>query len=229
VAGEWWIVDGGTDYRMTMELGDERREYSREQLDESKLPDDPFALFASWVNDARDSGTIDPTAMTLSTVDQDGNPSSRIVLLKKIESGSMLFFTSYGSRKANEIATGSKVAIHFYWPEMERQVRFAGTARMIPETESDRYFQERPYESKIAARVSPQSREVPDRSYLEEAFWAQLKKYKKTDHIPRPSDWGGYAITPVRIEFWQGGKHRLHDRIEYALNGNRWSRVRLAP
>jgi len=211
------------------DFGEIRREYSREQLDESKLPEDPFVLFTLWVDDARSSGIVDPTAMTLSTVDGNGNPSSRIVLLKKIESPLLLFFTSYGSRKANEIVARSKVAAHFYWPERERQVRFEGTARKITDTESDLYFQERPFASKIAALVSPQSREIPDRSYLEKAYREQHKKYKVTDHIPRPSDWGGYAINPVRIEFWQGGKHRLHDRIEYALNGNRWSRVRLAP
>lgn len=211
------------------DFGEIRREYYREQLDESKLPEDPFVLFKIWLDDARGSGIVDPTAMTLSTVDGDGNPSSRIVLLKKIESQLLLFFTSYGSRKANEIAAGSKVAAHFYWPEMERQIRFEGRAGKISESESDLYFQERPFASKIAALVSPQSREIPDRSFLEEAYREQHKKYDTSDHIPRPSDWGGYAINPIRIEFWQGGKHRLHDRIEYALNGDQWSRIRLAP
>ncbi len=214
---------------MAIELGDVRREYSREQLDESKLPEDPIALFTLWVDDARSSGIIDPTAMTLATVDKEGFPSSRIVLLKKVESGTLLFFTAYGSRKANDIAAGSKVAAHFYWPEMERQLRFEGTASKITDTESDLYFEERPYESKIAARVSPQSQEIPDRFFLEKAFREQQKKYKENDQIPRPSDWGGYAINPVRIEFWQGGKHRLHDRIEYTLDGDKWSRIRLAP
>ncbi len=211
------------------DFGDVRREYSRELLDELKLPDDPFGLFALWMDDARSSGTIDPTAMTLSTVDGDGFPSSRIVLLKKIESGALLFFTNYESRKAHEIAAGSRVAAHFYWPETERQVRFEGTASKISENESDRYFQERPFASKIAALVSPQSRKIPGRSFLEKAFREQLKEYQENDHIPRPSDWGGYAINPVRIEFWQGGKHRLHDRIEYTVNGDKWSRIRLAP
>jgi pyridoxamine 5'-phosphate oxidase len=211
------------------DFGEIRREYSREQMDESKLPEDPFALFTLWLEDARSSGNMDPTAMTLSTVDGDGNPSSRIVLLKKIESRLLLFFTNYGSRKANDIEAGSRVAAHFFWPEMERQVRLEGRASKITEAASDLYFQERPYESKIAARVSMQSREIPDRSYLEEAYREQLKKYADGDHIPRPSDWGGYAINPVRIEFWQGGKHRLHDRIVYTLNGDQWRRVRLAP
>jgi pyridoxamine 5'-phosphate oxidase len=112
---------------------------------------------------------------------------------------------------------------------MERQVRFEGRAAKITEAASDLYFQERPFESKIAARISPQSREIPDRSYLEEAYQEQQKKYKAGDHIPRPSGWGGYAINPVRIEFWQGGKHRLHDRIEYTLSGDQWSMIRLAP
>lgn len=198
-------------------------------MDESKLPDDPFLLFGLWMDEARKSGIIDPTAMTLSSVDRKGFPSSRIVLLKNVESSRLLFFTNYESRKAIDIAEGSKVATHFYWPELERQVKISGTARKIPEKESDRYFRERPYESKIAAHISPQSREIPDRSYLDEAFRAQLKKYKDSDHIPRPPDWGGYAISPLRIEFWQGGNHRLHDRIEYTLKGDLWSRIRLAP
>ena len=211
------------------DFGDVRREYRREQLNESMLPEEPFELFALWIEDARNSGNADPTAMALSTVDEKGMPSSRMVLLKRVESGRLLFFTNYDSRKANEIAAGPNVAAHFYWPELERQVRFSGTAAKISETDSDRYFQERPYESKIAASVSPQSREIPGRAYLEEAFSSELKKYKKADHIPRPPYWGGYAISPFRIEFWQGGNHRLHDRIEYALTGERWSRIRLAP
>lgn len=211
------------------DFGEIRREYIREQIDESKLPEDPFALFKRWLDDASSSGILDPTAMTLSTVNGDGNPSSRIVLLKKIESRQLLFFTNYGSRKATEIGSGSTVAAHFFWPEMERQVRFEGRADKISETESDLYFQERPFASQIAARVSPQSREIPDRSYLEEAYQVEYKQYKSSDHIPRPTNWGGFAINPVRIEFWQGGKHRLHDRIVYTLDGDRWSRIRLAP
>lgn len=212
-----------------LNFGEIRREYSREQLDESKLPVDPLALFALWLVDARDSGIADPTAMTLSTVDRRGIPSSRIVLLKKIESGKLLFFTNYTSRKAKEIAAGPHVAAHFFWPELERQVRFTGSASKIPETASDRYFQERPFESRISARISPQSQVIPDRTYLEEAFSLEFKKYKETDFIPRPANWGGYAIRPKRIEFWQGGNHRLHDRIEYTRKENQWSRVRLAP
>ena len=212
-----------------MDLGDERREYSREEMDVSILPDDPLVLFALWMDAARSSGIIDPTAMTVSTVDGNGFPSSRIVLLKKVQSGQLLFFTSYGSRKALDIAAGSKVAAHFYWPELERQVKFSGTANKIPEAESDLYFQDRPYESKIAAHVSPQSREIPDRSFLEKASRELSKRYKENDHIPRPPDWGGYAINPLRIEFWQGGSHRLHDRIEYILNKGKWGRIRLAP
>ena len=211
------------------DFGEIRREYSREQLDESNMPDNPFLLFSTWMEEARNSGILDPTAMTLSTVDKEGFPSSRIVLLKKLESERLHFFTSYESRKAREIAANSKAAAHFWWPELERQVRFSGTVSKIPESESDRYFRERPLESQLAAHVSPQSREIPDRSFLEKSFREGLNEYKEKEHIPRPPDWGGYAVHPLRIEFWQGGNHRLHDRIEYALKGKKWSRVRLAP
>jgi len=212
-----------------MDFGELRREYSREQLDESKLPEDPMELFAQWLEQARASGLTDPTAMTLSTVGPDGLPSSRIVLLKRIEAGKLFFFTNYGSRKAKEISSGSGVAAHFYWPELERQVKISGCTSIINEKESDHYFQTRPHESKISTWVSSQSEVIPDRKYLELAYEKLLNKYKDSDQIPRPSSWGGYAISPLRIEFWQGGIHRLHDRIEYTLKDKVWSRVRLAP
>lgn len=209
--------------------GSVRREYLKEKMDESKLPENPMELFVRWLEEARGSGLTDPTAMTLSTVGPDGMPSSRIVLLKKIEAGKLLFFTSLKSRKAKEIKTNAGVALHFYWPGLERQVKIAGSASLVEKTESDRYFHSRPYESKISAWVSPQSEVIPSREYLDQAHRKLLQKYKKEDVIPRPEDWGGYAISPMRMEFWQGGLHRLHDRFEYLLKEKQWSRVRLAP
>lgn len=209
--------------------GAERREYRKEKLDESTLPDDPMLLFVQWLEEARTRGNIDPTAMTLSTVGPKGMPSTRIVLLKKIEAGNLLFFTSLKSRKAREINLASNVAAHFYWPELERQVKIAGSTRVLNESEADSYFQTRPFESKISTWVSPQSEVIQNREYLDRAYLEIVQKYKKGDAVPRPPDWGGYAITPLRMEFWQGGKHRLHDRIEYLLLEGKWSRVRLAP
>ena len=206
-----------------------RREYDLDRLDESTLPADPLELFAAWMGDASRSGNPDPTAMTLSTVDESGSPSSRIVLLKKIDQAKLIFFTNYRSRKAREISHDSRVAAHLYWPLLERQVKISGTAESLENADSDLYFSSRPFESKISAWASPQSDVVPDREYLEEQYRLQLKKFEGSDKVPRPAYWGGYAITPLRMEFWQGGKYRLHDRIEYTLKDEQWSLVRLAP
>lgn len=179
-----------------------RREYSLDQLDESILPSDPMVLFGAWMERARQSENPDPTAMTLSTVESNGQPSSRIVLLKKIEADRLVFYTNYHSRKAKEIRSRSRVAAHFYWPELESQV---------------------------TAWASPQSKVVPDRKYLENEYRKYQEKFKGSKVVPRPAFWGGFAIIPSRMEFWQGGLHRLHDRIEYTLKKKHWSRVRLAP
>jgi len=206
-----------------------RREYEKERLDETHLPESPLELFESWLEQARSSGHTDPTAMTLSTVEHSGQPSSRIVLLKKIQGGKLIFYTNYHSRKSREIKANSKVAAHFYWSGLERQVKIAGTASPLDDTDSDLYFQSRPFESNITAWASPQSEAVPNRQYLENEFKKYLKKYKAVKQVPRPAYWGGYAINPTRMEFWQGGRHRLHDRFEYTKKEERWSWIRLAP
>ena len=211
------------------EFGEVRREYDLNRMDEDNLPDDPLLLFVAWMQKARTSGIPDPTAMTLSTVDPNGTPSSRIVLLKKIHQSKLIFFTNYESKKAREIKNNAKVAAHLYWPQLERQVKISGTAEALEDADSDFYFSSRPFESKISAWASPQSEVVPDREYLEDQYRLQLKKFKGSQKVPRPAYWGGYAITPLRMEFWQGGKYRLHDRMEYTLKDDHWSRVRLAP
>jgi len=211
------------------ELERVRREYDLEQLDESLLPGDPLLLFKEWMEVAAKSGNIDPTAMTLSTVDESGAPSSRIVLLKKIDHNKLIFFTNYNSRKAREIQNRSGVAVHFYWPELERQVKISGIAEEVKDQDSDLYFSSRPFESQVSAWASPQSALVPDREYLENEYKLYLEKFKGSGDIPRPAHWGGFSINPKRIEFWQGGRYRLHDRIEYSLNNEEWSRIRLAP
>lgn len=214
---------------MNRNLENERREYTWDKLDESKLPRDPLELFSAWLEQALDSENPDPTAMTLSTVERYGQPSSRIVLLKKVENGKLVFYTNYHSRKSREIRTKSRVAAHFYWPEMERQVNITGIARAIDDVDSDHYFKSRPYESNITAWASPQSEVIPNREYLEKEFEKYRKRYPEADEVPRPAYWGGYAIIPSRIEFWQGGPNRLHDRIEYTKKEERWNSVRLAP
>jgi pyridoxamine 5'-phosphate oxidase len=151
------------------------------------------------------------------------------VLLKKVEDGKLIFFTNYHSRKSREIRANARVAAHFFWPELERQVKFAGLARPIDDADSDHYFKSRPFESNITAWASPQSEVIPNRQYLEKEYEKYRKKYESSDEIPRPAYWGGYAILPSRIEFWQGGRNRLHNRFEYNKKEERWSWVRLAP
>lgn len=214
---------------MNRDLGEERREYDRNKLERSGLPEDPMELFSDWLTQALQSGIADPTAMTLSTVDPEGQPSSRIVLLKMVEKDRLVFYTSCLSKKSTDLKANNRLAAHFYWPELERQVRITGTARPLESEDSDHYFSSRPYESKIAAWASPQSKEIPNREYLEKEFEKYSKIYRDPDEIPRPENWGGYAILPSSIEFWQGGSRRLHDRIEYTLKENAWRSIRLAP
>jgi len=211
------------------EFGEVRREYDLERLEELKLPDDPLLLFVAWMEKASISGIPDPTAMTLSTVDDLGSPSSRIVLLKKIDQNRLVFFTNYKSRKAKEIRNNSKVAAHFYWPELERQVKISGVAQALEDADSDLYFSSRPFESKVAAWASPQSEVVRDRDYLEHEYRLYLEKFEGSKEVPRPAYWGGFAIEPKQIEFWQGGKFRLHDRIVFSIKDEKWTHVRLAP
>lgn len=215
--------------RSDKELEGIRREYDREHMDESLLPDDPLLLLKKWMEEATTSRNPDPTAMTLSTVDESGFPSSRIVLLKKIDLNKLFFYTNYKSRKAREIQNNSGIAAHFYWPELERQVKIAGFAERVKDSDSDLYFSSRPSESQISAWASPQSEEVRDRDYLEGEHKKYLEQFKESQEIPRPAHWGGFAIEPKRMEFWQGGSYRLHDRLEYTLLKGKWSRVRLAP
>lgn len=211
------------------ELGNIRRDYTRDTLDEAQLPVDPMELFARWLEQAQTSGDHEPTAMTLATVERNGQPSSRIVLLKKIDDGKLIFFTNYHSKKAREMRVHARVSAHFFWSELERQVKIAGIARPVDDEDSDLYFQSRPIESNISVWASPQSEIIPHRQYLEKEYEKYRKKYEKSGKVPRPAYWGGYAIQPSRIEFWQGGRFRLHDRIEYTKKEERWSRVRLAP
>jgi pyridoxamine 5'-phosphate oxidase len=206
-----------------------RREFSLDQLTESSLPADPMVLFRAWMEEAIRSVRPDPTAMTLSTVNDSGSPSSRIVLLKIIEDNRLIFFTNYRSRKAREILKRPEVAAHLFWPQLERQVKIEGLARVVKDEISDRYFSSRPFESKVSAWASPQSEVVPDRDSLEQEYMKYLETFQSSKEVPRPEFWGGFAIEPRRMEFWQGGRYRLHDRIEYALKGDLWSRVRLAP
>ncbi len=207
-----------------------RKEYQCNVLNEDMLPDDPVELFTRWLDEAADAGTPEPTAMNLATADLKGRISSRMVLLKGVEQEGFLFFSHYSSRKASELEENPNAALTFYWPETERQVRIEGTVKKIRASESDKYFASRPEDSRIGAHVSFQSNVLENRETLDERFNEMKEKFRDGSGIPRPDHWGGYRVMPCRIEFWQGRKNRLHDRIEYVSNGkNRWKTRRLYP
>lgn len=205
-----------------------RIEYKKRSLSETEVADDPFRQFTTWLNEAIAAGANEPNAMTLATADAGGWPSARIVLLKGLDERGFAFYTNYLSRKGRELDANPRAALLFFWPELERQVRVEGNVARTSEAESDAYFNSRPPDARIGSAASPQSEPIGSREVLlarEQALRAQYPD----GQAPRPSHWGGYRVNPVRFEFWQGGAHRLHDRIEYLLNPSGWMRRRLAP
>jgi len=210
-----------------MNLSEIRKNYSRETLSEKSLRN-PFPLFEKWMGEAIEGKVSEPTAMMLSTVSEDHKPSSRIVLLKHFTKEGFHFFTNYNSRKGKEIKANSQVALLFFWPELEREVRIEGLAVFSPTLLSDQYFSERPFESQISAIVSRQSESVTNREELEQ-LWKNKEAASKGAKLERPSEWGGYFVQPERIEFWQGRPNRLHDRILFVRNEEDWVVSRLAP
>lgn len=207
-----------------------RREYAQASLDERDVAENPFEQFQKWFEEALNSNVLEPNAMTLATSDAAGNPSARIVLLKGLTDDGFVFFTNYRSRKGEELAQNSRACLLFFWKELERQVRIEGAASKISEAVSTEYFQSRPKASQIGASVSPQSQIIESRELLEQKYQEIAEKYKDSDVLPRPAHWGGYAVKPEKIEFWQGRPSRLHDRILYSLTDSKiWKIERLAP
>jgi pyridoxamine 5'-phosphate oxidase len=206
-----------------------RKEYSHAMLDISNILIDPIKQFEKWFNEALQAGITEPNAMHLATVNSKGKPSSRIVLLKGIENGKLIFYTNYQSRKGKELEDNPACALSFFWPEVERQVRIEGTAERVDQKTSDEYFQSRPRGSQIGAWSSPQSTVIKDRTILEERSQQIEKKFETHKVLPRPNQWGGYQIEPLLIEFWQGRANRLHDRIEFVKADGVWKVHRLAP
>lgn len=206
-----------------------RREYLHGGLTRDNLKDDPIDQFQHWLQQAVDGQVLDPTAMSIATVSADGQPSQRIVLLKNCDERGFVFYTNHGSRKAQEIAGNNKVSLHFAWLELDRQVKICGTAEKVSSAESLKYFLSRPKESQLAAWASEQSHPISSRGLLEQQFARMKEKFHKGD-IPLPSFWGGYRVKPHRIEFWQGGAMRLHDRFLFTLQPDGgWEIERLAP
>lgn len=211
-----------------MELDSLRREYKFDELSRKSISKSPFKQFETWLNEAVKSKTFEPNAMSVATVGPDGFPQSRMVLLKYFDENGFIFFTSYKSEKGKAIAANPKVALSFFWPELERQVRITGFAEKTSEEQSETYFKLRPVTSQIAAIVSKQSVEIPDRQYLENQFY-DLQDKLLGKPPKRPKSWGGFIVKPTKIEFWQGRESRLHDRILYERTGDEWIIKRLSP
>ncbi len=208
-----------------------RQDYRAAALDISDVSDNPFAQFENWLTAAIASNCPEPNAFTLATVTKTGKPSARIVLLKGFDERGFVFFTNYESQKGQEILENPNVAMCFLWHELERQVRIEGVAERVEPEVSETYFHSRPRKSQLGALASPQSQVVPNRAFLEQKMDDLLGKYNENDEmIPYPPHWGGFRIRPTRIEFWQGRRSRLHDRIVFdAQRDGSWKIERLAP
>lgn len=209
-----------------MNLQDIRNEYKKGKLNKSSVFANPIDQFNNWLKDALSHCSTEPTAMTLSTADKDGQPDARIVLLKDVNYDGFTFFTNYNSHKGKELESNPKAALSFFWPELERQVRILGSVTKVSEEASEAYFNSRPEGSQMGAIISDQSSAVENREVLVEKF--NLLK-KQPENIKRPKHWGGYILSAFKIEFWQGGEFRIHDRIQYELIDGNWVIVRLAP
>ncbi len=211
-----------------MDLRNIRKDYLHNAIHGEEFPVEPVNWFREWLNDAMESGEPEATAMVLSTVSAEWRPSSRVVLLKSFDDHGFVFFTNYLSRKGIQLSVNHFAAITFFWPLTERQVRIEGIVSKTDENESDTYFYSRPIESQINAVISPQSAPVVSREQLEQER-EKLMFSDDIEQLTRPAHWGGYRLKPDRMEFWQGRPGRLHDRIQYLLDGNVWSVSRLAP
>ncbi|HYE96716.1 MAG TPA: pyridoxamine 5'-phosphate oxidase [Rubricoccaceae bacterium] len=210
-------------------IADLRQHYAHATLDEATALADPLAQFGVWFAEAQAAGTHEPNAMALATVSAEGRPSVRTVLLKGIDARGLSFFTNLESRKAEDLTAVPYAAVVFWWPPVERQVRVEGRVERVDDAEADAYFASRPRGSRLGAWASPQSRPLESRAALD-ARLAEVAARFPTETVARPPFWGGYRLVPDRYEFWQGRADRLHDRLEYRLDGpGGWVIARLGP
>ena len=209
-------------------LADLRRDYASRALTETEAHDDPIQQFSLWFGEALKAELLDTNAMTLATASRDGVPAARIVLLKGFDETGFVFFTNYESAKARDLDDNPRACLLMFWAALERQVRITGTVSKTPADESEKYFHSRPFESQIGAWASAQSQKVDERAVLESRYAELAAKYAGMP-VPLPPFWGGYRVAPQSIEFWQGRKSRLHDRLFYLRRDGRWERSRLAP
>ncbi|MDR1877546.1 MAG: pyridoxamine 5'-phosphate oxidase [Flavobacteriaceae bacterium] len=212
-------------------LSNKRKIYNSGHLIESGLKENPMELFRDWYMAAEESTLIaEANAMSISTVEDDLIPRTRMVLLKQYTWDGFIFYTNYDSRKGKAIARNPNVCLNFYWDELEKQVIINGKAEKLASNLSDGYFHSRPRGSQLGAIISPQSEIIPDRDFLEHRLKSMEDETKNMEEIPRPENWGGFIIKPYQMEFWQGRPNRLHDRIVYILTDNKdWEIKRLAP
>ncbi|AFZ02436.1 pyridoxamine 5'-phosphate oxidase [Calothrix sp. PCC 6303] len=214
---------------MDTNIADLRKNYTLQALSKNEVDPNPFVQFRRWFDQALAAKLTEPNAMTLATTTVNGTPSARVVLLKDFDERGFVFFTNYNSRKGQESFANPQAALVFWWAELERQVRVCGTIEKTSATESDKYFDIRPWESRLGAWASNQSEVIENRSFLERRFEEFRQRYENQD-IPRPEHWGGVRVVPTEIEFWQGRSSRLHDRLLYSyLEDGGWQIERLSP
>lgn len=209
------------------DIKDYRIDYGNQQLNRKDLPENPIQLFNNWLEEAMDNVVKDPNAFTLSTSDKNNFPNSRVLLLREVTDDGFIFFSNYNSQKAQEMESNIKVALNFFWPTLERQIRIQGVVGKTSDIISDNYFRSRPHKSQIGAWASEQSSILDSRVSLEQRYVHFSKKYP--ENVLRPPHWGGYLVKPKKIEFWQGRPSRLHDRFSFHLSKGKWTAHRLAP
>ena len=211
-----------------MDLSDLRISYTKDSFSESDLLESPFDQFEKWFSEALKSKVDEPNAMSLATISPEGNPRTRIVLVKDFSKDGLIFYTNYESAKAKGMEVNKAVSVNFVWHPLQRQINIQGFTEKVDRKVSELYFHSRPRGSQLGALVSPQSKVVASRKVLEDRL-AELDTQYKNEPIPLPENWGGIRIVPTRFEFWQGRDNRLHDRFEYILKNDQWSTQRLAP
>lgn len=214
---------------MLLDLGDLREDYNKDELSIEDTSPNPFDQFKSWFASAEQSEVREPNAMTLATIAPNGRPKARIVLLKGVEEGGLVFYTNYDSQKGQDLLSHPYASLVFFWDAQQRQVRVEGRVEKVSAATSEEYFQSRPKGSQIGATASPQSQVIPNREILEEKVQALENNYAAEEKLPLPDNWGGFRLVPDNFEFWQGRSSRLHDRIRYRLVEGEWLRERLAP